>query len=397
MPYQETICITSKSLDESIDQLMNLISDAWPQETKPQFTTECLPNVSAVLVLIRDEEELCSMMPIIVAYQSSKVPVIVACDEVDALQNLLDDLDVLHLNVKASPESISGLLCGIIQNSAENSQLRSQVKLMRELQRSLKDDLCFLQDELETAATIQKEFMSYGTPNISGITFDTYWKPAGVVSGDMYDITKLDDSHVSFFISDSIGHGISAAMLAMMLNRTLSVHRFNPVTGKLTEPSQMMEYLNEALLLRTGSSARFATAIYGILNTKTHSLTFAGAGHPPALLSHHDGKATLLESQGPLLGVFESPSFKDQEIALGHGDTLVMYSDGFEHIKPMSEESCSGLPKHVQAMHEICITSRDEIVKSLLMKMDPKKPVQDDDLTLIALKVDVDTSIQIAA
>ncbi len=163
---------------------------------------------------------------------------------------------------------------------AVDSRLRSKVGLVKTIHGSLQKDLSLLHDELQTAATVQQEFMSTDINDVHGISFSSIWRPANVVSGDMYDITQLDEDHVALFIADAIGHGITAAMLAMMLTRTLAANRFDSKSGTFTQPSKILSSLNNALLERSGDSARFATAAYTIINCKTNTLTYAGAGHP---------------------------------------------------------------------------------------------------------------------
>ena len=229
--------------------------------------------------------------------------------------------------------------------------------------------------------------MSTEIQSVHGVSCTSLWRPASVVSGDMYDITQVDDDHVAFFIADAIGHGISAAMLAMMLTRTIGAHRYDSSSGKLTQPEQMLRFLNRALLERTGDHARFATAAYGILNCKTNTLTFAGAGHPPALISRFGAEPIVLDSEGPLLGVFDTDQFPECTVQLSAGDTLLLYSDGFEEALGNEEHQDGKLPTYLRSMHEFCISSGNDVIKNINAYLNNSiADTAEDDLTMICLR-----------
>ena len=177
-------------------------------------------------------------------------------------------------------------------------------------------------------------------------------------------------------------------MLAVMLNRTLASNRFDPISGHYTEPKDLLAALNHALLQRSGDQARFATAAYGILNCKTNMLTYAGAGHPPALLKKLDHPFHLLDSDGPLLGVFDDDNdFNQNSIQLDPGDTLLIYSDGFENVFGSTPNQLDNSPPHLKAMSKFCETSNGDVIHQINHYLDNSKPAStDDDLTMICLQ-----------
>ena len=74
-------------------------------------------------------------------------------------------------------------------------------------------------------------------------------------------------------------------------------------------------------------------------------LGLGGAGHPPPL--RLSGSATgTVETEGPLLGVFDEAEFDQATFTLDAGQTLLMYSDGFETAfpDPGADEKARKLP-----------------------------------------------------
>ncbi len=387
MTYRPTILLhTSENQRTIAGSIADDLMCKWPSGMPPCFSFTSSKECDVAVLFAYEEQEALELLPLILELQSSNTPIVLCCDDNGTIDDLLGDLDITKLSSDPSPATLSGILFGILQRSTQVSQLKGQVGFVRKLHADLQVDLDQFQVELETAATIQREFMSNEVQEVHGISFSTLWRPASIVSGDMYDITQLDDDHVAFFIADAIGHGISAAMLAMMLTRTLSAHRYND-DGTFAQPSEILSHLNAALLERSGSHTRFATAAYGILNCKTNVLTYAGAGHPPALLSRLVTPPTLLDSDGPLLGVFHTDVFPQQDVQLSAGDTLLLYSDGFEHA--LGNEACAAgeLPTFLQSMHEFCSASNDDVLASINQYLN-KSLVHsaEDDLTMICLK-----------
>jgi sigma-B regulation protein RsbU (phosphoserine phosphatase) len=387
MTYRPNILILSNNAEQNYSaNTADNIMCKWPSGMPPTFCFQSDFDCDVALAFASTETDLLKLLPSLLELHSKDVPVVLCCDEVGSLSTMIEELQCTRVAIDSLPESLAGILFGLLQRNEQVSQLKGQVGFVRKLHESLQEDLDIIQDELETAATIQREFMSNEVQEVHGVEFSTLWRPASIVSGDMYDITQLDEDHVAFFIADAIGHGISAAMLAMMLTRTLSAHRFGS-DGKFAQPNEILKHLNAALLERNGNNTRFATAAYGILNCKTNVLVYAGAGHPPALISRFGAEPALLDSDGPLLGVFDTDDFSQRSIQLTQGDTLLLYSDGFEHALGNENYGAGELPTFLRSMHEFCSSANGDVLDSINTYLNSSLvTTAEDDLTMICLR-----------
>lgn len=384
---QSVISIIDNRAQRSVSKrLRDSLLSHWPEEQSPKFTFYDHFSADATLAFAESDSQLLEILPLLLELQSIGIPTILACNETGKLTDLVNDLDLVQIKHSSDHAVICGILFGLLQRNEQVSLLRGQVGFVKRMHGSLQEHLVQLQEELETAASVQKECMSHDVDSVHGVAFSTIWRPAGVVSGDMYDITQLDEDHVGFFITDAIGHDISAAMLAMMLSRTLAANRFDLKSGTFTEPKTMMALLNATLLQGKGERARFATAAYGILNCKTNHLVFAGGGHPPALVSNAECAPRLLESDGPLLGVFEDAQYEQRTMELTQNDTLLLYSDGFEQVLCTAKQSDSSLPVYLQCLNEFCRDSEEDVIHEITAHLDHSSVLKaEDDLTLICL------------
>ncbi len=220
---------------------------------------------------------------------------------------------------------------------AENAALNMEVDHLRRRDDHVNRAMAEIDEELRLAARLQRDFLPKTLPTVGGVRFSTLFRPAGYVSGDLYDVSQLDEDHVGFYVADAVGHGMPAALLTMFMRHSLQTKEILRNSYRLLKPSETLERLNSAMLDQDLSNSTFATAVCGIINAKTGELMLASAGHPEPLLIPGDGsEARHLVVEGPLLGIAPEPGFVDYVGKLSPGDRLVLYSDGVEVVFPTS-------------------------------------------------------------
>ena len=131
-------------------------------------------------------------------------------------------------------------------------------------------------------------------------------------------------------IGDVCGKGAEAAALT-----ALARHTVRTAAMLHAQPAQVLRVLNEALLEQDPTGMQFCTAIFGLLDVSDPSaitLTFARAGHPPALVTNARGVTPVGAGGGRLLGAFADAELTDATIALGPGDTILLHTDGLTDV-----------------------------------------------------------------
>ncbi len=180
-----------------------------------------------------------------------------------------------------------------------------------------------LEREFQLAREIQETFLPTDFPHPEGWQLETRWRPARDVGGDFFDIFSLPNNRLALVIADVSDKGISAA-LYMTLTRTL----IRTVAQQANTPSEILAQVND-LLLRDTPHGMFITAVLGILDTRTGELTYANAGHNLPLIRRKDDQNLVSFEKGSMpLGILEKLSFKDKNVTLMPGDTLLMFTDG---------------------------------------------------------------------
>ena len=217
----------------------------------------------------------------------------------------------------------------------EMESLQGEVSMLRRRDETLNFYLNRIDEELRLAARLQQDFLPKQLPAVGPVRFHTLYRPAGYVSGDLYDVMRLDEKRVGFYIADAVGHGVPAALLTMFIKQALVTKEIIPGGYRLLPPNESLARLNQTLVDQNLAHATFATALYGVIDVETLQVTIARAGHPAAMVlraptGDTPGGIEPLQPDGGLLGVFPHETYELASAQLAPGDRLFVYTDGIE-------------------------------------------------------------------
>jgi PAS domain S-box-containing protein len=178
--------------------------------------------------------------------------------------------------------------------------------------------------EHTVAETLQHALLPDAPPQIAGLDLAVRYLPAtgGVhVGGDWYDVFPLGRDRVALAIGDVAGHSIDSASIMGQIRSLLRAY-----TLEHPAPADVLRRTNAAVCHLLPDVV--ATVFYGVLDLSTGDLTYASAGHPPALLDSGDGHADYLDdAPGAMLGVCET-EYTASHRRLAPGTRLLLYTDG---------------------------------------------------------------------
>ena len=230
----------------------------------------------------------------------------------------------------APPEEILATLAAAESLQPAIRNLETELAAARRQAEAPGTPLEELDEEMRLAARLQRDLLPRRLPEVTCARFGVLYRPAGWVSGDIYDVTRLDETHLGFYVADAVGHGMPAALLTMFIKRALPTKRIVGNAYEIIPPNESLTELNAAICEQNFSSCQFCTAVYCVLNVADLTLTYARAGHPEPFLIHADGSLADLAAPGSLLGVFPEERYESVTVQLSRGDRLVLYSDGIE-------------------------------------------------------------------
>lgn len=241
-------------------------------------------------------------------------------------------------------------------------------------------------EQLEMAGQVQRNFLPSRLPHTESIRWAAMFRPAQWVSGDIYDITRLDETHIGFYLADAVGHSMPAALLTIFLKQATVMRQTLGNHYRIFEPDEVVANLNQKMTQQEFAGCLFATCCYGLLNIETLQLRTARAGHPYPILIR-DGSPHSLQSRGGLLGVFAEAKFEQQSINLQPGDKLFLYSDGGEPLIGKAQDD--GTFAFSKAFRTIAQMPIEEMIQAYdeMARHHHFKPGELDDVTAIGLEI----------
>src|ERR1700678_1726158 len=178
-----------------------------------------------------------------------------------------------------------------------------------------------LDHEIEIASQIQKQLLPKSLPDLPDVAVAGSTLSCHSVGGDCFDVIGLGGGRHGFFVGDISGKGVTAALLATLLQGVF----FTTAAMDISLPG-VFSRVNQYLCERSGED-RYATVFYGILD-KMGRFEYVNAGHVPPMLKRKTGGLEGLGSANFPVGMFAEAEYQSARVQLDPGDFLVIYTDG---------------------------------------------------------------------
>ena len=156
--------------------------------------------------------------------------------------------------------------------------------------------------------------------------------------------------------------------------------------GQSPSPAELCGRAN-TFVSRNVRPGGFITFFYAMLDVPTGTLRYTNAGHNPPLIARKGGELVKLETDDFPLGLPESTTFHEREIALWSGDALLLYTDGVVEVQDIF-----GGQLGEERLIEILKTHRhlpaSQLAKAILDSFHRySKRTSQDDVTMLVLTV----------
>jgi sigma-B regulation protein RsbU (phosphoserine phosphatase) len=200
------------------------------------------------------------------------------------------------------------------------------------------------------------------------------------VAGDFFDFFMVNPKTLVFVIADVSGKGMSAA-LVMAVCRTIV--RDLAQSGK--SPADILRETNERLRDNQKGTA-FVTIFLGSYNITTGRIIYANGGHVPPFLISKGVVSNVGEATGTIVGMLEQQEYRNAELKLQPGDTLLLYTDGFPEARSKTGEFFG--PGRIRTFLERHTDSSPQVLCEAALREISAFQNQNlaDDITLLALR-----------
>ena len=240
--------------------------------------------------------------------------------------------------------------------------------------------------ELQLARKLQSSLFPQKFPELPGVCFAGRHFSSGSVTGDFYDVFRLDETHFGFYVADVIGHGVASALLTVFVKKGIRTKDISGNTYTIVPPPEVLSRLNEDLISENLSETPFITMCYATYDLKTRHLIYSLAGHPPPVILRKGELVQLPETKGALLGVFTN-EYTQERVSLIPRDRVVLYTDGIEGA--IAEGALRGYEAFVKALVRRKSLPLDALIEELTGELFPEKIRSNlaDDATFLILEV----------
>ena len=234
--------------------------------------------------------------------------------------------------------------------------------------------------ELEDARKLQLAMLPESIPELDKYEIAVYMKTASEVGGDYYDFSISDDGTLNVGFGDATGHGMQAGVVVSLIKGL-----FVSDSAENDLATFMMKSNNTIKKSRLG---RMMMA-FSLLKLKHYSIHISSAGMPPIYIySASNKQVNEINLMGMPLGAMLNFPFRDVQIQVAKGDTLLLISDGLPEMTNKSDEQFDYF-RVSKLFKEIGAKSPDDIISSIIEASDEwlDGSALDDDITLLAIKI----------
>ena len=225
--------------------------------------------------------------------------------------------------------------------------------------------------------------------------------PSQQIDGDFYDFIRYNPQHFDLVIGDVMGKGVSGALLGAATKNQLLQAAGNLVCSTklsaLPTPEEIVTEAHEQMCDKFITLNSFATICCARFSLDKQRMDFVDCGFTKTL---HYRKQTddclLLKGVNFPLGFDRNEVFEQTSIHLEHGDIVLFYSNGLVESKNLN-----GDPFGVKRLKEFLVCNAslepEELIRKLYREIIEftNSAIFEDDLTCIAVKIDIPASEKI--
>jgi phosphoserine phosphatase RsbU/P len=233
------------------------------------------------------------------------------------------------------PASLAHAIGKALEKAMLINENRRQRAELEAVNRQLHASLMLLEEDEDAGRQIQLRMLPRDRQRFGRYLFTRDVVPSGFLSGDFIDAFSIDDRHWGFYLADVSGHGVSSALITVLLRTFVQRQVASYARSQdrlIMSPAQLLMRLNQEMARE--DLDKHLTIFYGIIDLKEDSLLCANAGHFPWPILFGDGATTVLEQPGLPVGLAPDTRYEERRLLLPSPMSLSVFSDGVLEVLP---------------------------------------------------------------
>lgn len=266
----------------------------------------------------------------------------------------------------------------------ENGEIYAAVEVFRDVtkERKLENELRSKNDKMSEDLNFAKVLQNKILPTkgqYDDYNIDYIYKPSEMLSGDIFDVFFIDDNHLGIYISDVVGHGVTASMMTMFIRQTMRA-----IKDDVLSPSKALSQLHQKFLDLKLDDDKYFSIFYGVLNKRDNTFRFVNGGHNSIPVLLRKDKYELLRVTGyPISYLFDKVQYEEQVVKLSEGDKIIFYTDGIIEAKNNAKEEFG-----MDRLIDIINSSKGDLIQNIEKAIfDFEYHEQEDDFAVLTMEV----------
>ncbi|MBU7583575.1 MAG: SpoIIE family protein phosphatase [Nostoc sp. TH1S01] len=339
---------------------------------------------------------------IISDWQMEEMDGLELCRKIKSEPSLSAAFFILLTSRKAVEDRVEGLDTGaddFLSKPIEVNELKARVRAglrlyqanqeLQKLAQDLQTQKQLLETELSEAADYVKSILPQ--PLSGEITINSRFFPCRQLGGDCFDYYWLDEDNLVMYLLDVSGHGLAAALPSISIHNLLRSQSLPQAS--LYNPSEVFQSLNKVFQMDQ-QNYQYFTIWYGVFNRISSQLTYASAGHPPAILlspaTASDLQVEQLMTRNVPIGVYATHQYYHAVCDIKSGSKLYVFSDGIYEVEK-SDGKMWNLHSFINLLtlcHQQFSTDLDVILDAV--KSTTGSQIFNDDFSLLEVKFGIE-------
>jgi sigma-B regulation protein RsbU (phosphoserine phosphatase) len=266
--------------------------------------------------------------------------------------------------------------------TAIGSQIGQFIK-RKQAEEELQRQHLALRLELDRAAEYVRSLLP--SPLKGAIASEQQYIPSLHLGGDIFDHYWLDREHLIVYLLDVAGHGVSSALLSVSVLNFLRSQSLASID--FTQPEKVLSELNRIFRINEEGD-KFFTIWYGVYKLSDRKLTYASAGHAPAILLSKKEQNLNIEklfTKSLPIGMFAEAKYQQNSCSIEPGSSLYVFSDGVFEIR-QTDGKVWGIDAFIDAIAD-CSRQRKSSLETLFERIQAvnTKSTFDDDFSLLKI------------
>ena len=211
------------------------------------------------------------------------------------------------------------------------SRMRSEIGRLRRQCSRLLSQRRELEQQVRLAGRLQRDLLPRSL-DFACLRIEALYQPLEQVSGDIYDVARLDEQHIGISLADASGHGMPAGLVTALLKRPFRGKQIVGDAYRILTPPEVLQRVNRDMMDHGLSDCGFVAGLHAVYHTPTRALTLARGGLCYPILLRSGQPPRRIQSRGALIGALDAPVFEPVVVYLEPGDRMILYTDGLEAL-----------------------------------------------------------------